>query len=155
MLLVAVSTLLWSHETASACDGKGASGETCAKEHGTVVAIKPARTQPGNCARQGDLVGPENCAWTTSLMAQRVLADGAPYTYIGSITLSDRVLPSKVAAPYTIGPDGAMFVIANEVIETLGGEHRASLGRVELSGKVLEVDGIVYFVATGVSAADS
>lgn len=155
MLFLAVSTFLWSHNTASACDGKSTDGAECTKANHPTDA-KPARTQPGNCARQGDLVGPENCAWTTSLMAQRVIADGVSYTYVGGLEVSRKILPSKVAAPYTIGPDGAMFVIANEVLDTLSETQTlSSIRRVELTGKVLEVDGIVYFVAMGVVAADS
>lgn len=157
---------LWASGTASACDGKSAADCTAAAHadathtataHAATAPAerqaqaKTARTQPGNCARQGELVGLENCAWTTSLMAQRVLADGAPYTYVGGLSPSSRVLPSKVAAPFTMGPGGAMFVIANEVLDTLD----PTAARVELTGKVLEVEGIVYFVATGAVPLDS
>ncbi|MEZ4240091.1 MAG: hypothetical protein R3F59_28865 [Myxococcota bacterium] len=81
------------------------------------------------------------------MMAQQVLSDGQPYTYVGHLVPSDRVLASKVAAPYTIGPDGTIFVIANEVLDDLlarGGEG----ARLQLAGRLLEVDDVTYFVAT-------
>jgi hypothetical protein len=161
MLPVAIVTFLWGHGTAMACDGhppgtpcaNGGQEEVALTEPGRAKGAQPA-VAPGNCARQGELVGLENCAWTTSLMAQRVLADGAPYTYVGGLVPSTRVLPSKVAAPYTVGPasgPSTLFVIANEVLDTF--DPNAS--RVQLTGKVLEVEGIVYFVATGVVPLDS
>jgi hypothetical protein len=161
MLPVAIVTFLWGHGTAEACDGH-APGTPCPNVSAErAVLTDQAREKiaqpavaPGNCARQGELVGLENCAWTTSLMAQRVLADGAPYTYVGGLVPSTLALPSKVAAPFTVGPatgPGAMFVIANEVLGTLG----SSAGRVKLTGKVLEVEGIRYFVATGVVPVES
>jgi len=102
---------------------------------------------PAKCARQAELVGPENCAWTTGMMAQRVLSDGVPWTFVGKLVPSNNDLPSKVAAPFTVGPDGAIHVIANEVLESLE-RQGATAGRLEITGKLLEVEGIKYLVIT-------
>jgi hypothetical protein len=104
-------------------------------------------SDPAKCARTTDLVGVENCAWTTGMMAQRVLADGVPWTFVGRLVPSDNDLPSKVAAPYTVGPAGTIHVVANEVLEALE-QRGATTARLELTGKLLEVEGIKYLVIT-------
>jgi hypothetical protein len=89
------------------------------------------------------------------MMAQRVLEEGSPYTYVGRLIASDNTLTSRVAAPFTIGPEDArIHVLANEVIDLLD-QHGATKRRVDLEGKVLEVDGITYFVATAYAPGNS
>ena len=117
------------------------------------VLVDPARS-----ARQPDLVGPESCSWTTSMMAQRVLDQGTPWTYVGRLAASVDALPSRVASPFTLGPDQRIHVVANEILEQLERASGAPVSwksRVELTGRVLEVDGITYFVATAVVPAAS
>jgi hypothetical protein len=109
--------------------------------------IDPART-----AHKPELVGPEACSWTTSMVAQRVLEQGTPWTYVGKLAASAEPLPSRVASPFTVGPDQRIHVVANQILEQVEPRDGA---RVELTGRVLEVDGITYFVATAVSLAAS
>lgn len=108
-----------------------------------------AAVDPAKCARQSELVGVDNCSWTTGMMAQRVLAEGVPWSYVGKLVPSDNALPSKVASPFTVGPDGTIHVVANQVLEALQ-RRGATSGRLELTGKLLEVEGIKYFVLTEV-----
>lgn len=102
---------------------------------------------PARGTRDAKLLGVGNCSWTTSLLARRALNDGVPHTYVGHLEPSDNQLSSRVAAPFTVGPAGALHVVANEV---LGLMHRSDLltSRVELRGRVLEVDTVRYLVIT-------
>lgn len=104
---------------------------------------------PTRSARGAALIGATNCSWTTGVMAQRVLTEGVPWTFVGRLAPTQNQLRSRVAAPYTVGPRGenAIYVIANEVLEGLE-QRGATRQRVELHGRVLEVDGIRYFVVT-------
>lgn len=157
-LVAVVCGLIGAAPCASACDGVRSPGGADAANADCPPTPAPTaeRANPALCARQAELVGPESCAWTTTMMAQRVLEQGVPWTYVGRLTAAEGTLPSKVAAPYTVGPDATIHVIANEVLDALvrDGAAPARVGpshdndRVELSGKVLEVEGITYFVAT-------
>lgn len=106
---------------------------------------KHASANPGSCARSAQLVG-SNCSYTTSTMAKRVLDSGRPWAFNGRLMVAENELASHVAAPYTAGPDG-VFVVANEVLDELT-RAAAPPARVELEGKLLEVDGVKYFVVT-------
>jgi len=110
------------------------------------AARRTERADPTHCAKRVELTG-ANCSFSTGLMAQRVLDEGKPYTFTGVLSPSRRELPSRVAAPYLVGPSQDVHVVANEVVEALVATVGES-GRVTLLGRVLEVDGIRYFVAT-------
>lgn len=143
----ALATFLLGPGTAFACDGPtrpGAPDEKCK------VADDDGAANPAQCAREAELLSPEACAWTTTMMAQRVLEQGVPWTYVGRLVPAQDTLPSRVAAPYTVGPDDTIHVIANQVLDELvrGGD---TLSRVHLAGKTLEVEGITYFVAVELS----
>lgn len=97
------------------------------------------------CAKKASLVG-ANCSYTTGMMAQRVVAEGTPWSYTGTMASSDNALSSHVAAPYVVGPD-AVNVVATEVLESMIDQDLVSK-RVTLDGKKLEVDGVTYFVLT-------
>ena len=133
---------MWLGSDALACGGTSGDDDCPIPQ-----AHNPAGegTDPARCARQAELVGPENCAWTTGMMAQRVLTDGVPWTFVGKLVRSTNDLPSKVAAPFTVGPDASIHVVANEVLEALE-RQGAIAGRLELTGKLLEVDGVKYLV---------
>jgi hypothetical protein len=134
-----------------ACPGKGVGGhgdDACPGD-----AIR-ADADPAASARRADLVGSEACAWTTGAMAARVLDEGTPWTVVGRLAATANALPSKVAAPYTLGPDAQVHVIANTVLEKLQATGLVG-NRLEFTGRLLEVDGTTYFVATEVSAARS
>ena len=109
---------------------------------------------PASCAKKAELVG-SNCAYSTGMMAQRVLSEGATFTYTGTLAESTNQLSSHVASPFTVGaPDVAVHVVANEVVETLSSSGLAAQ-RVNLEGKVLEVEGVKYLVVTGYQASNT
>jgi hypothetical protein len=113
-----------------------------------------AAPDPGRSARRADLVGPGACSWTTEMVAQRVLEEGTPWSYVGRLIPAPGALPSRVAAPFTIGPEASIHVVANEILE----DHHtrnAPGGRWELVGRALEVDGTRYFVTTSIRVAGS
>lgn len=145
---------LFTTNGALACDGKASDAAPCPATGGGDTARGGGHADPSQCATQAELIGPENCAWTTTMMAQRVLDDGAPWTYVGRLVPSTVVLASKVAAPYTVGPDGAIYVIANEVLDSLA-RSGATSSRVQITGKVLVVEEIKYFVPTLVTPTSS
>ena len=100
---------------------------------------------PSACAKRSELVGGA-CSYTTSLVAERVLAEGKAWTFEGHLVASPNALDSRVAAPFVVGPE-SVHVVANEVLEALVASG-SSLTRVILEGHRLEVDGWKYFVIT-------
>ncbi len=140
--LVFVSIGVFTAPSALACDGN----PSC-EHHQAADASTPSATHanPSACARAASLVG-SNCSYTTATMARRVLADGSPWAYTGRLKTSDNELSTHVAAPFTVGPE-KVNVVANEVLEQLS-TNAAADKRVELEGKMLEVDGVKYFVVT-------
>lgn len=132
---------------ALACGGSKACGDC---DHGKTTAhhakTDAAAADPASCAKKAELLG-GNCSYTTGMMAQRVLQEGAPYSYTGTLVAAQNTLASNVAAPYTIGPD-KVNVVANEVVESITASG-ASASRLALEGKLLEVEGVKYFVVTG------
>lgn len=151
--MVAVVFALSTPGLALACGGKkSADGEATqhAAAHGDAArheaAPSSAAIDPTHCAKKAELVG-SNCSYSTGMMAQRVLEEGKPFTYTGTLASSANVLKSRVAAPYTIGATNELHVVANEVVERLLSDG-ADQARVTLAGRVLEVDGVQYFVAT-------
>lgn len=119
---------------------------------GKHAAAADASSNPAACAKKAELVG-EACSYTTGMMAQRVLMEGATWTYAGHLTKFDGTSPASVAAPFTVGPD-SVYVIANEVVEELVAAGAQS-GRVALEGRRLDVDGVKFFVITGFVAGNS
>lgn len=113
---------------------------------------KTAASDPAECAKSAELVG-SACSYTTGMMAQRVIAEGKPWSFSGTLARATADLESHVAAPFTVGPD-RMHVVANEILESLTASNAQS-GRVSLQGRTLEVDGIKYFVLTGFSSLSS
>jgi len=117
------------------------------------MQVAAAAVDASHCAKKSELVG-ANCSYTTGLMAQRVLEEGENWSYTGTLVESSNKLESRVAAPFTVGPKDGINVVANEVVEGIVLAGAAS-GRLALSGKLLEVDGIRYFVATTYKAGNS
>ena len=109
---------------------------------GAEMATANTSTQvvdPTHCAHNAALMG-SSCAWSTGAMAQRVQSEGKDLNVTARLAPQQTALASAVAAPYKTGD---LFVIANSVIEQA--DVSASLA---LTGKVLEVDGIKYFLVT-------
>jgi hypothetical protein len=133
---------------ALACDGmKNQTAANAAPAAATTAAVDPS-----HCAKNAELVG-SNCSFSTGMMAQRVLDEGTPWTFTGALAASTNQLASHVAAPWTVGPNQSVHVVANEVVERLAGGSVA--GRVTLEGRLLEVDGVKYFVATQAAPTNS
>ena len=147
MRFILAATLLLP-TAAFACGDK----EKTASADGETVTTAKANIDPTHCAKKAELVG-SNCSYATGMMAQRVLEEGKAWSFTGTLADSDNELDSRVAAPFTIGPDAEINVLANEVIERLL-ENEAN-PRVNLTGKLLEVDGTTYFVATEFIASNS
>ena len=127
--------------SAAACEG-----DDCECASAKAADVDAGKVDPAHCARKAELIG-TNCSYTTGMMAQRVLEEGRPYTYTGSLAASANRLESRVAAPYGVGPNGQVHVIANEVVDLMI-QQGCSDRRVTLKGKLLEVDGVSYFVPT-------
>ena len=85
------------------------------------------------------------------MMAARALTDGVPYTYVGHLETSENKLASRVATPYTVGPHAAIHVVANEVLGLM--ERNSVVGsRLDLRGRLIEVDDVRYLVITHFTA---
>jgi hypothetical protein len=130
---------------ALACPGKEAQMATTV-EAPKVQLAATAAVDPTHCAKSAALVG-SNCAWSTGAMAQRVQAEGKDTTVTAKLATQPKQLQSHVAAPFQVGD---MYVIANQVIETA--DPAATLA---MNGKVLEVDGVKYFLVTTFQKANT
>ncbi len=143
-----VGILALAPSLAFACGGTKTAAADATEAHTAHADIDPT-----HCAKKDGLVG-ANCSYSTGMMAQRVLEEGQPYTFTGSLAQAKNDLDSKVAAPFAIGPDAAINVVANAVLEDLI-EHEQAKTRLEMTGRLLEVDGVQYFVATAFEAINS
>ena len=143
---VLLATALALPSTAWACGGTKTASAADSDQAEKTVESALADADPSHCAKKSALVG-SSCSFATGMMAQRVLEEGEPYTYMGTLASSSNALDSRVAAPYTMGPDRRIHVIANEVLDALV-DVGSEADRLELVGHLLEVDGQRYFVAT-------
>jgi len=132
---------------ALACPGKTADADAHDTTHAATQSA--AALDAAACAKKASLVG-SACSYTTGMMASRVLEQGKVFSYTGTLKAVEGGLESQVAAPYLIGPSG-IRVIANEVVESVTQPD----ARMTWSGKVLEVDGVEYFVLTGYEKASA
>lgn len=138
-----LAALALSSTTALACPGKTATAAASTDE--TSVASLDATA----CAKKASLVG-SSCSYSTGMMASRVLEQGKSFSFTGRLQAEEEKLESNVAAPFAIGADGYR-VIANEVLESVADTEARLLWK----GKVLEVDGITYFVVTDFEKAQA
>ena len=143
--LALFTTVLLLPVSSWACGGTKTASDTQSAD-ATEVEVALADADPSHCAKKTALVG-ANCSFATGMMAQRVLEEGAPYTYMGTLSESTNNLESRVAAPYTMGQNRLIHVVANEVLDAML-EVKSDSGRLELVGHLLEVEGQRYFVAT-------
>ncbi|MEZ4316019.1 MAG: hypothetical protein R3F61_00875 [Myxococcota bacterium] len=148
MRLLALTALL-APGIALACPGKSTTADASEGDTTTVhaKAESDAQLDAAACAKKADLVGAA-CSYSTGMMASRVLEQGKSFTYTGRLTPTNEVLASQVAAPFLVGPE-KVRVIANEVVESAS----ATDARMTWTGKLLEVDGVQYFVVTGYEKA--
>lgn len=135
---------------ALACSGLAYGDADVECEDASHVAHDP---DPAHSARRAALIGPANCSWTTKMMAARVLKDGEPFSYTGHLHPSDNHLPSKVAAPFTIGAEEDIYVVANELLDVAAQRDVLALP-LSIRGKLLEADGFTYFVTTAYTLDD-
>ena len=117
------------------------------------AATDTAAADPSGCAHSAKLVG-SNCSYTTGKMAQRIMVEGSEWSFTGTLSKTENTLPTKVAAPYAVGPDANTFLVANQVLEGLT-ESGTVDGRVQLAGKKLVVDDVTYVVLTGFGSPNS
>lgn len=141
--LVALTIALALPSAAFACGGNKGTMTTKADTEAK-AEVAHADVDPTACAKKASLVG-SSCSYTTGMMAQRIVAEGSDETYAGTLTAFSEKLDSHVAVPFTLGSD--VHVVANEVIEQLT-EAGLTDSKISLEGKLLEVDGVKYFVAT-------
>lgn len=130
---------------ALACGGKS---QTASADEAPRIELAAVDADATSCAKKAELVG-SSCKYSTGMMAQRVHADGASTKLTASLEHNKAALDSNVAAPFKV--NGDLYVIANEVIDGID-DPKAQLA---LEGKVLEVDGIKYFLVTGFQKATS
>lgn len=106
----------------------------------------PASTAPKATATatSASLMGTA-CSYTTGIMAERVQAEGESFRYHGSMTRRNDTPQKGVAVPFSIDDPTLTFVIANEFVEQIvvNGHEKEKL---ELKGKVLEVQGTRFFL---------
>lgn len=134
---------------ALACPGKTADAGHDHDDVAHAAAQSPSALDAAACAKKAELVG-SACSYSTGMMASRVLEHGKVFTYTGTLRATGDRLESQVAAPYTIGPKN-IHVIANEVVESVADPT----ARMTWTGKVLDVDGVEYFVLTGYEKASA
>ncbi|MCB9675972.1 MAG: hypothetical protein H6737_12690 [Alphaproteobacteria bacterium] len=135
---------------AFACPGKTATADASEPDatHVTAKTETSEHLDATACAKKAELVGAA-CSYSTGMMASRVLEQGKSFSYTGKLTPTDEALASQVAAPFVVGPE-KVRVIANEVVESAQGHDRMTF-----QGKVLEVDGVQYFVVTSYEKASA
>lgn len=142
MLALTLALALSLPSAAFACGGN--KGTMTAKADVEAKAeTAHADMDPTACAKKASLVG-SSCSYTTGMMAQRIVAEGSDETFAGTLNSFTEKLESHVAVPFTMGKD--IHVVANEVIEQLT-EQGLTAAKVSLEGKMLEIDGVKYFVA--------
>ena len=139
MLRTVVIFLFAAPTAALACPGEQVASQGEVKP--TLAAVDPtgAATNPA-------LIG-ANCKWSTGSMAQRVQTEGKDTSVTAKLQKQDKALASQVAVPFKVGE---MYVIANQVIEQA--DPAATLA---MSGKVLEVDGVKYFLVSNAQKTNS
>jgi len=147
MIRTAMLTVALAFPAAAlACGGEAP--QTADVANAPQVQLAAAHADATKCADKAALVG-SSCRYSTGQMAQRVHADGKDTALTAQLVRQDKQLDSHVAAPFTVNDE--MYVIANEVVAQIG-DTSASMA---LNGKVLEVDGVKYFLVTGFEKAAS
>lgn len=114
-------------------------------------AAENAASEAEQPARNPALLG-DACSFTTGMVARRVLSEGDAWTFTGFLVPAERAPDAHVASPFAVGPDEDVFVVANEVVDTLVG-NGLSAARLTLEGRRLELDHTAYFVPTGYARA--
>lgn len=132
--------LLWA-TAAWACPAELA--DPTAVASGESVRMTP--DQAVHSARPGKLVG-ASCLASTGLMARRVMEEGAPWRWQGTLNPMEGNLESGASCPYT-ADQGTFNLLATGLLETivLCGYATQPL---DLEGQLLEVDGVRYVVLT-------
>lgn len=102
-----------------------------------------------HCARSQVLVG-DGCSFTTGMTARRVVDEGTPWTWAG--TLTTRPLAGEVAAPYLAGETDR--ILATELLEVLLAAQHEGVPCLFI-GRALEIDGATWVVLTAYAPADT
>jgi len=124
-------------------------GQTCGKctdAHANLKEVSSA-SNPTACAKRADLVG-SACSYATGMMAQRVVTEGREMSYQGTLAKVAPAGTSRIATPYSMGPKSSLQVIANEILEEIVDRKLAGKA-LAFKGKMLEVEGVQYFVLLG------
>jgi hypothetical protein len=118
----------------------------------TEAAPAPAQATPA-AARSVELIG-ANCSYTTAVAARRVVAEGADYSFVGSLIADENDLGTGVAAPFRVGMSGDVWVVATDLLERMVSAGDAAQ-ELALQGKMLTVDGRRLLVLTDYRPLDS
>lgn len=123
----------------------------CPYEETVAVAqadeVQVSESAAMHAAHSAAILGP-NPAWTTGLMARRVVEDGRDWSFTGQIVPTTNDLPSQVSAPYRTQVNLGAMLVGTELLENLvlGGHASSTL---KLAGRSLKgEDGVLYVVLT-------
>lgn len=95
-------------------------------------------------AHSGELLG-DHSAWSTGLLARRVVADGRDWRFTGQIIRSSNDLVAGVAAPYRLQSAEGAWILATELLEALVASGHAG-ATLELAGRRFKGDDGEYIV---------
>lgn len=141
LLLFASALVITAAPQAQACPYE----ELQARASGTSARV--SEDVAAHPAHGADLLG-RHSAWSTGLLARRVVAEGRDWQFTGQISATANDLVAGVAAPYRVQAAEGGWILATELLEALvlAGHSGATL---ELAGRRFKTeDGEPFVVLT-------
>lgn len=117
-----------------------------------LAAANVALDDAAHAATTAQLLG-ASCSFTTGMMARRVVDQGVDWQMVGRLGTAPLDAESQVATPFTLAEDGAVRIIATDLLETVVTSGHVA-GMLTLSGRMLDVDGTRYVVLTSFQAVE-